>query len=124
WSSEATTAQVRAGQLFLGVGDLDRAAEVLGGLRVVPDRPAGERDAAYPARGLLAEARNDRRRARAAVRRGLRVVADNQTTLGTLEFRTFAAGHGEALVTLGVRLATADGRPTELLERVEATRQM
>jgi tetratricopeptide (TPR) repeat protein len=124
WSSEATTAQVQAGQLFLGVGDADRAAEVLGGLRVVSDRPAGERAAAYLARGLLAEARNDRRRARAAVRRGLRVVADNQTTLGTLEFRTFAAGHGEALVTLGVRLATADGRPTELLERVEATRQM
>jgi tetratricopeptide (TPR) repeat protein len=124
WSSEATTAQVRAGQLFLATGDVDRAAAVLGGLRVVSDRPAGERAAAYLARGLLAEARDDRRRARVAVRRGLRVVADNQTTLGTLEFRTFAAGHGEALVTLGVRLAAADSRPTELLERVEATRQM
>ena len=124
WSSEATAAQVRAGQLFLVAGEVDRAADVLSRLRVVSNRPAGEQAAAYLARGLLAEARNDRPRARAAVRHGLRVVADNQTALGALEFRTFAAGHGEALVTLGTRLAAADRRPTELLHRVEATRQM
>jgi tetratricopeptide (TPR) repeat protein len=124
WSSEAATARVRAGQLFLGAGELDRAAAVLGGLRVVANRPAGERAAAYLARGLLAEARRDRRQARTAVRNGLHVVADNQTSLGALEFRTFAAGHGEALVELGSRLAIADHRPSELLERVEATRQM
>ena len=123
WSSEATGARVRAGQLFLGAGVVDRAAEVLGGLRVVADRPAGDRAAAYLARGLLAEARCDRRRARAAVRRGLRVVAENQTSLGALEFRTFAAGHGEALVALGARLAVGDHRPRELLDRVEATRR-
>jgi tetratricopeptide (TPR) repeat protein len=124
WSSEAATARVRAGQVLLGAGRVDRAAEVLGGLRVTSNRPAGERAAAYLARGLLAEARCDRRRARTAVRRGLRVVAENQTSLGALEFRTFAAGHGEALVELGSRLAIADHRPSELLERVEATRQM
>jgi tetratricopeptide (TPR) repeat protein len=124
WSSEAATARVRAGQLFLGAGELDRAAAVLGGLRVVANRPAGERAAAYLARGLLAEARRDLRQARTAVRNGLKVVADNQTSLGALEFRTFAAGHGEALVELGSRLAIADHRPSELLERVEATRQM
>jgi tetratricopeptide (TPR) repeat protein len=124
WSSEAAAAQVRAGQLFLAAGAVDRAADILGGLRVVSNRPAGEQAAAYLARGLLAEARNDRPQARAAVRRGLRVVADNQTTLGALEFRTLAAGHGEALVTLGARLAVVDRQPTELLHRVEATRQM
>ena len=123
WSSEATAARVRAGQLFLGAGEVDRAADVLGGLRVVADRPAGDRAAAYLARGLLAEARGDRRRARAAVRQGLRVVAENQTSLGALEFRTFAAGHGEALVALGARLAVGDHRPRELLDRVEATRR-
>jgi tetratricopeptide (TPR) repeat protein len=123
WSSEATAARVRAGQLFLGAGDVDRAAAVLGGLRVVADRPAGDRAAAYLARGLLAAARGDRPRARAAVRRGLRVVSDNQTSLGALEFRTFAAGHGEALVELGARLAVDDHRPRELLERVESTRR-
>ena len=48
-------------------------------------RPAGgERAAAYLARGLLAEARCDRRRARVAVRQGLQVVAENQTSLGAL----------------------------------------
>lgn len=124
WSSEATTARVRAGQLFLSAGKVDRAAEVLGGVRVTANRPAGERAAAYLARALLADTRCDRRRARTAVRQGLRVVADNQTSLGALEFRTFAAGHGEALVELGSRLAAADHRPSELLERVEATRQM
>jgi tetratricopeptide (TPR) repeat protein len=123
WSSEATAARVRAGQLFLGAGDVDRAADVLSGLRVIADRPAGDRAAAYLARGLLAEARCDRRRARAAVRRGLRVVAENQTSLGALEFRTFAAGHGEALVELGTRLAVDDHHPRELLDRVEATRR-
>jgi tetratricopeptide (TPR) repeat protein len=123
WSTEAATARVRAGQLFLGVGQVDRAAAVLSGLRVAADRPAGERTAAYLARGLLADARGDRRRARAAVRSGLRVVTDNQTSLDTLEFRTFAAGHGEALVELGSRLAISDHRPSELLDRVEATRR-
>jgi tetratricopeptide (TPR) repeat protein len=124
WSSEAASARVRAGQLLLAAGSVEEAAAVLGGLRVAADRPAGERAAAYLARGLLADARRDRRRARTAVRQGLRVVADNQTSLGALEFRTFAAGHGEALVELGSRLAVADHRPSELLERVEATRQM
>jgi tetratricopeptide (TPR) repeat protein len=123
WSSEATAARVRAGQLFLGAGEVDRAAQVLGDLRVVADRPAGDRAAAYLARGLLAKARCDRRRARASVRRGLRVVAENQISLGALEFRTFAAGHGEALVELGTRLAVDDHHPRELLDRVEATRR-
>ncbi len=90
---------------------------------MVADRPAGDRAAAYLARGLLAQARCDRPRARAAVRRGLRLVAENQTSLGALEFRTFAAGHGEALVELGVRLAVGDHHPRELLDRVEATRR-
>ncbi len=124
WSSEAATARVRAGQLFLGAGEVDRAAAVLAGVRVVANRSAAERAAAYLARGLLADARADRPRARTAVRQGLRVVAENQTSLGALEFRTFAAGHGEALVELGSRLAIADRRPRELLARVEATRRM
>ena len=54
---------------------------------------------------------------------GYGVVAENQTSLGALEFRTFAAGHGEALVELGVRLAVGDHHPRELLDRVEATRR-
>jgi tetratricopeptide (TPR) repeat protein len=124
WTGEAMAARVRAGQLLLDAGELDRAAVILGGLRMVHERPAGERAAAYLARGLLEAARGDRRAARTALRLGLRVVAENQASLGGFEFRTFAAGHGEALVDLGVRLAVADRRPRELLDRVESTRRM
>lgn len=124
WSGEAMAARVRAGQLMLGAGDVEQATAILGGLRVLRALPAGERTAAYLACGLLADAQGNRRGARAALKRGLRVVAENQLSLAGFEFRTFAAGHGEALVELGTRLALADRRPRELLDRIEATRRM
>lgn len=70
----------------------------------------------------LAARRNDRRGARRAVTRGLKVAMSAQAALGSIETRAHAAVHGYALTRLGARLAIEDGRPRELLERVEATR--
>ena len=47
-----------------------------------------------------------------------------QAALGSIETRAHAAVHGFALTELGARLAIEDGRPRELLERIEATRLM
>ncbi|MGH9269938.1 MAG: CHAT domain-containing protein, partial [Ilumatobacteraceae bacterium] len=73
---------------------------------------------------LLAEHRGDRAAARRAVTAGLRVAADTQAALGSLETRSHAAQHGAELIELGARLAVTDGRARELLHRIEAMRTM
>ena len=78
-------------QLFLGAGDVDRAADVLGGLRVVAD-PPWDRAAAYLARGCWPR-RDATGAARAACGADYGRRRD-QTNLGGLEFPTFAARHG------------------------------
>ena len=55
---------------------------------------------------------------------GLRVAAAAQAALGSLETRSHAAQHGAELIEIGARLAVADGRPRELLHRIEAMRTM
>jgi len=124
WSGESMAARVRAAQLLSTTGELDRAKQVVGKLRDSADRPAGERAAIHLVRGLVAEAEGDRPLARRAIQRGLRVVTDNQATVGAFEFRTFAAGHGAPLVEAGVRLAVGDRRPRAALDHLEATRRM
>jgi len=52
------------------------------------------------------------------------MTADVQAGLGALEARAHAAAHGADLSELGARLAVADSRPRELLERIESTRLM
>lgn len=73
---------------------------------------------------LLAEQQGRRAAARRAVTAGLRVAAAAQAALGSLETRSHAAQHGAELIEIGVRLAVADGRPRELLHRIEAMRTM
>ncbi|MBA3287847.1 MAG: CHAT domain-containing protein, partial [Acidimicrobiia bacterium] len=123
WSGQAVAARVDGARAFLACGEPERAARLLDRLRDIATRPAGERAAIHLARGLLAESRGDRRGARRAVRTGLRVVGENQATLGALEFRSFAAGHGAQLVDIGVRLAVSDRRPRAFLDHLESTRQ-
>ncbi len=64
----------------------------------------------------------DRRAARRAVSNGLEIAMSSQAALGSIETRAHAAVHGSALTVLGARLAVEDGRPRELLMRIEATR--
>jgi tetratricopeptide (TPR) repeat protein len=66
----------------------------------------------------------DRGSARRAITRGLDVATSNQAAFGSIETRAHAAIHGYALTELGARLAVDDGRPRELLLRIEATRLM
>jgi len=73
---------------------------------------------------IVAERRGDRAAARRAVSSGLKTAMSAQAALGSIETRAHAAVHGFALTELGARLAIEDGRPRELLERIEATRLM
>lgn len=73
---------------------------------------------------LAATRRGDTARARRAITSGLRVAMAVQSRWSSIETRAHAASHGHALTELGARLAVADGRPTELLRRIEATRLM
>ena len=73
---------------------------------------------------VLAVRSGDRRAARRAVTVGLRAAAAGQAALGSLEARSHAAQHGAELIELGATLAIADGRPRELLHRIESMRTM
>lgn len=73
---------------------------------------------------VTAERLGDLARARRAITRGLKITMSSQAALGSIETRAHAAVHGRALTELGARLAIADGRPMELLLRIEAARLM
>ncbi|MET0458117.1 MAG: CHAT domain-containing protein, partial [Ilumatobacteraceae bacterium] len=73
---------------------------------------------------LLAERQGRHAVARRTVTAGLRVAQAAQAALGSLETRSQAARHGAELIEIGARLAVADGRPRELLHRIEAMRTM
>lgn len=66
----------------------------------------------------------DRRSARRSITSGLEVAMSSQAALGSIEMRAHAAVHGSALTVMGARMAIEDGRPRELLIRIEATRVM
>lgn len=122
WWLEATGAAVRAADHWLRAASPAAAAAVLDRLGPARRLPAAERAAVALARARIAEATGDHRGARRGISLGLRTVAENQASLSSFELRAFAAGHGAALQLLGAELAIADGRPRELLERLEATR--
>lgn len=67
---------------------------------------------------------HDHGAARRAVTRGLGIAMAGQSALGSIETRAHAAVHGYALTEMGARLAIQDGRPRELLARIEASRLM
>ena len=73
---------------------------------------------------LAAHRRDDRSAARRAISRGLAAAMASQAALGSIETRAHAAVHGNALAEIGARIAVSDGRPRELLARIEATRVM
>ncbi len=125
WGSEAMSARVVAGSLYLARGDHDKARRVLGRASAARGTgPAGDRAAAYLATALLHEATGERSAARRSVNLGLRTLFDNQATLGALELRSHAIAHGHGLAEVGARLAVADSRPREMLARIEAARGM
>jgi tetratricopeptide (TPR) repeat protein len=125
WTSEALSARVLAGRLYLARGDHDRARRVLAAASAARRvGPAGDRAAAYLASALLHEATGSVSAARRSVNEGLRTLFDNQAALGALELRAHAVAHGHELAEAGARLAVRDRRPRELLARIEAARGM
>lgn len=125
WHSEASAATLLAALLYARAGQDDRANALLGDVvaRAAPGRVADRLLLGHVV-ALLAERRGDRSAARRAVTDALRVAADTQAVLGSLETRSYAAQHGAELIALGARLAVADGRARELLHRIEAMRTM
>jgi hypothetical protein len=73
---------------------------------------------------VAAQRRGDGAAARRAISRGLDAAMSSQAALGSIETRAHAAVHGNALTEIGARIAISDGRPRELLARIEATRVM
>ena len=92
--------------------------------RRVRSGPSADRILLAHVDAVAAQKRGDRAAARRAISRGLSVAMSSQASLGSLETRAHAAIHGNALTEIGARIAVSDGRPRELLARIEATRLM
>ncbi|MFV0309133.1 MAG: CHAT domain-containing protein [Desertimonas sp.] len=125
WQFEALTTDLLAARAFERHHDDGAVQAVID--RVGVDAARGRAlDRVMLARVLAERALRigDPTAARRAVSTGIRVVATMQATLGSLETRAHAAQLGADLVEFGARLAVADRRPRELLERIEAMRTM
>lgn len=114
---DATSADLRitAGRAALDIGDLARARTVLGPL-AVQDR-SRDRDVAGRAQfaqGLLAEAGGDPQRARSCLVRAWATIEGQRELLGATELRAAAAGHAEALVSAGARVAWSSHSAVEM----------
>jgi CHAT domain-containing protein/tetratricopeptide (TPR) repeat protein len=125
WRSDALSSTLLAALLYVQHGRHDEARELLTAAGPEATRGRGA-DKVMLGRvaAMLATAAGDRRAARRAVSAGLRSAAASQAGLGSLEARSQAAHHGAELIELGARLAIEDGRPRELLHRIEAMRTM
>ncbi len=123
WTVEAAHVRIFAGQLALASG---RAAMARANLaKATASRHRGTADMraqSWYASALLRVATGDRRGARQALSRGLRVVDEHLSILGATELRAHAAGYGTDLARLGVRLAIEQRRPAELLRWAERWR--
>ena len=73
------------------------------------------RAAGWLAAALLATHRGDRRGLHLACRRGLDAVDEHRQTLGDVELRALASGHGVEFTRLAVSEAVRSGRPRQLL---------
>jgi CHAT domain len=123
WSVEGAHVRTFVGRLALALDQPDVArAELTGAAASRRTGTADARAQAWYASALLCVAEGDRRRARRALSRGLRIVEEHIGTLGATELRARAAGQGSDLARLGVRLAVDERRPAELLRWAERWR--
>ncbi len=123
WVVPAAHTRIVAARVALACGELataERELDAAGTARRAG--PVGLRVAAWHAAALWRLAHGDRRGAFAALRAGLRVVADHAASLGATDLRTGAAGWGQELATQGVTLALETRRPRTVLAWVERWR--
>ncbi len=120
---DALRSRLLQAEVALGLGDVTGADELLRGTAGALRSNVMEQPAALRVRALVELAKGDRMRARRAVNVGMRLLAEQQATLGAVELRAHAAANSDGMATIGVRLAIADRRPRELLSHLEATRR-
>ncbi len=123
WEAYAADLRVTAGRVAVDTGDLPRARTLLGPLASLHQVSRLDvRSRAWYARGLLAEATGDSRRARSLLRKAWDVLETQRSLLGATELRAGAATHAQAVVDSGARLAAADGAPSVFFDWAELGR--
>ena len=124
-SPEIALAWLLAGRIALAVGQMTAAEEFLAAAGRQRYRgPALSRAVGWQAEALRAEVSGDIRRLLGACRRGLDVIDEHRSVLGSSELQALASTHGAELAALGQRHALQLGRPRLLLawsERWRAT---
>ena len=124
WAAEATRSRLLAGKVAAEEGATDRSVIAQPTRRAVERARPADRILLAHVDALVARNRGGQSDARRAITRGLDIAMSAQSSLGSIEMRAHAAVHGYALTELGARLAVEEGRPRELLARIEATRLM
>ena len=84
--------------------------------------PVDLRARAWHAEALLRLHDGNRRGAWSALRAGIQVLDRYRTSLAATDLRVHAAGHGEGLTGLGIRLAVEEGDPHRVLAWTERCR--
>jgi tetratricopeptide (TPR) repeat protein len=115
-SPEESLARLAAGRVALALGRAavadDHLAGAAGGRR---HGPPLSRAVAWLAEALRAEAVGDSHRLMSACRRGLNVIDQYRSMLGSSELRAQTTAHGAELANLGQRHALQLGRPALML---------
>ncbi|MDQ1287977.1 MAG: hypothetical protein QG622_1542 [Actinomycetota bacterium] len=124
-SPELPLALLTTGRIALASGRRELAGEYLRAAASGRRRgPALSRALAWLAEALEAEADGDPRRMMRACRRGLEVIDDYRSVLGSTELRAQVTSHGAELAALGQRRALQLGRPLLLLRWSERWRSV
>jgi tetratricopeptide (TPR) repeat protein len=120
---QAADARLLAARIALDLGKVGIARRELEiTTRARARGPVDLRVRAWHAEALLRLQDGNRRGARRALNAGIAVLNRYRTTLGATDLRVHAAGHGEELAALGIRLAVEDGDAGRVLAWSERCR--
>ena len=115
-SPELALAELLTGRIALAMGRMTAAEEYLAAAGRQRHRgPALSRALGWQAEALRAEVAGDSRRLLGACRRGLDVIDEHRSALGSSELRALSTMHGAELAMLGQRHVLRLGRPRQLL---------
>ncbi len=128
WAAEAEEAEVRGAEVLIGAARLEEAGAVLARLapgvaRMLPLRRLQFR----LCQSRLRWAAGDARGAERALLAGLGALSAYLATLGSIELRAAGGGRAGEVMSLGVTMAAARGRPARALwwmETVHAAQQV
>lgn len=115
-SPDLVLAWLLAGRIALAVGEMAAAEEFLAAAGRQRHRGSAlSRALGWQAEALRAEVAGDSRRILGACRRGLDVIDEHRSALGSSELRALSSMHGAELAMLGQRHALQLSRPRLLL---------